>query len=171
MYLSYDTFCVYWYPVLMALGIYCLLDGKSSSFSSRHLHNQLYHPHIHQDHNPITIDTFTNYSGIQSSWSLSLKVNHHYDHNHSHNHSHQHNHKRWWCNLDHEDNPNHGHHHHHSKTPLLENVLSPFSFIWQVLSYQLLNYFPASWNSSLMGMIISHNTMTMMTSEESLHSI
>ena len=47
MYLSFDTFAVYWYPVLMALGIYCLLDGTQSSYSSGHLHSQLYH----QDHN------------------------------------------------------------------------------------------------------------------------
>ena len=28
MYLSFATFSVYWYPGLMALGIYCLLDGN-----------------------------------------------------------------------------------------------------------------------------------------------
>merc|ERR1712037_501968 len=27
MYLSFDTFANYWYPGLMALGIYCLIDG------------------------------------------------------------------------------------------------------------------------------------------------
>merc|ERR1712037_273627 len=30
MYLSFDTGAVYWYPVLMALGIYCLLDAIST---------------------------------------------------------------------------------------------------------------------------------------------
>merc|ERR1712037_312510 len=30
MYLSFATFSAYWYPVLMALGIYCLLDAIST---------------------------------------------------------------------------------------------------------------------------------------------
>lgn len=30
MYLTYETFATYWFPILSALGIYCLLDGMFS---------------------------------------------------------------------------------------------------------------------------------------------
>ena len=30
MYLTYETFATYWFPILFALGIYCLLDGMFS---------------------------------------------------------------------------------------------------------------------------------------------
>ena len=81
MYLSFATFAVYWYPVLMALGIYCLLDGKYTVIN-HHIHHGIFTISsiiliFIKIIIPITIDTFTNYSGIQSSWSLSLMVNHH----------------------------------------------------------------------------------------------
>ena len=31
MFLTYETFATHWFPILFALGIYCLIDGKFHS--------------------------------------------------------------------------------------------------------------------------------------------
>ena len=43
MYLTYETFATYWFPILFALGIYCLLDGLFLLVISL----MQFHPHLH----------------------------------------------------------------------------------------------------------------------------